>query len=60
MWEMGGNGGRMSMAEAGELWGRWMVARASSAANAAMCEGKPEAAGAAAKESAYEPVPPAA
>ena len=50
----------MSRAEAGELWGWWMVVEASSAANAAMCEGKFEAAGAVAVESAFELMPPAA
>ena len=59
-WGMGGYGGHMSMAEASELRGWWMVAEASSAANAAMCEGKLEAAGAVAKESALELMPPAA
>ena len=37
-----------------------MVAEASSAAKAATCEGKLEAAGAVAVESAFEPVAPAA
>ena len=59
-WGVGGDGEHVSMAEAGELWCWWMVAEASSAAKAAMSKGKLEAAGALAKESAYEPVPPAA